>query len=259
MDLIKKLEEFRTQEQSLSWEGTFADYFEIVKANPRVAQLAHARIFDMIMSAGVETGKAGTPQYLFFSDEIYGLEKALQQVVEYFNSAAQRLEVRKRILLLMGPVGGGKSTIVSMLKRGLEAYTRTERGAVYSIGGCPMHEEPLHLIPHELRNDFMREYGIYIEGDLCPHCRFELDNTYEGHIERVPVRRVVFSEKKRIGIGTFTPSDPKCVTGDTILLTDRGMLRFDELARESTAAEDQFVSFSLGVVGREGRESTSHF
>src|SRR5438128_1991882 len=128
MDLIKKLEEYRTQERSLSWEGTFADYFEIVKANPRVAQLGHARVFDMIMSAGVEAGKAGAP---------------------------------------------------------------------------------LHLIPNELRNDFMREYGIYIEGDLCPHCRFELDNTYGGHIERVPVRRVVFSEKKRIGIGTFTPSDPK--------------------------------------------------
>src|SRR5436190_5217149 len=108
MDLIKKLEEFRTQEQALSWEGTFADYFEIVKANPRVAQLSHARIFDMIMSAGVEPGKGG-PNYQFFADEIYGLEKPLQQVVEYFNSAAQRLEVRKRILLLMGPVGGGKS------------------------------------------------------------------------------------------------------------------------------------------------------
>src|SRR2546421_2996110 len=100
MDLIKRLEEFRTQEQSLNWEGTFADYFEIVKSNPRVAQLAHARIFDMIMSTGVEAGKNGAPVYHFFDNEIYGLEKPLQQVVEYFNSAAQRLEVRKRILLL---------------------------------------------------------------------------------------------------------------------------------------------------------------
>src|SRR5207249_1302790 len=165
MDLIKKLEEFRAQEQALSWEGTFADYFEIVKANPRVAQLGHARIFDMIIAAGVEQGKNGA-HYNFFADEIYGLEKPLQQVVEYFNSAAQRLEVRKRILLLMGPVGGGKSTIVAMLKRGLENYTRIEQGAVYAIAGCPMHEEPLHLIPAALRDDFMKEYSIYIEGDL---------------------------------------------------------------------------------------------
>ncbi len=209
MDLIKKLEEFRTQEQSLNWHGTFADYFDIVKDKPRVAELAHARIFNMILAGGVATGKGGLTTYDFFSSEIFGLEKALQQVVEYFNSAAQRLEVRKRILLLMGPVGGGKSTIVSILKRGLEAYTRTAAGAVYAITGCPMHEEPLHLIPHELRDDFMREYGIYIEGDLCPHCRFELEHTYAGHIERVPVNRVLFSEKKRLGIGTFSPSDPK--------------------------------------------------
>src|SRR5438552_14137824 len=80
MDLIKKLEEFRAHEQALSWEGTFADYFEVVKANPHVSQLAHARIFDMIMSVGVEQGKGGIPRYLFFDGEIYGLEKSLQQV-----------------------------------------------------------------------------------------------------------------------------------------------------------------------------------
>jgi hypothetical protein len=209
MDLIKKLEELRTQEQALTWQGTFADYFDIVKAKPQVAQLSHARIFDMITSAGMEEGKGGLPHYNFFDGEIFGLDKALQQVVEYFSSGAQRLEVRKRILLLMGPVGGGKSTIVALLKRGLEAYSRTEQGAVYAIADCPMHEEPLHLIPMELRNDFMREYGIYIEGDLCPHCRFALEHTYEGHIERVPVRRIAISEKKRLGIGTFMPSDPK--------------------------------------------------
>lgn len=209
MDLIKKLEELRTQEQALAWQGTFADYFEIVRERPRVAQLSHARVFDMITSAGLEEGKGGLPHYKFFDGEIFGLDRALQQVVEYFSSGAQRLEVRKRILLLMGPVGGGKSTIVSMLKRGLEAYSRTEQGATYAIATCPMHEEPLHLIPMELRDDFMREYGIYIEGDLCPKCRFDLEHTYEGHIERVPVRRIGFSEKKRVGIGTFSPSDPK--------------------------------------------------
>jgi serine protein kinase len=209
MDLIRKLEEYRAQEQALAWEGTFADYFEIVKQQPQVAQLSHARVFNMIMSEGVEVGKRGETRYNFFNQEIFGLDRPLQQIVEYFNSAAQRLEVRKRILLLMGPVGGGKSTIVSMLKHGMEQYSRTERGAVYAIATCPMHEEPLHLIPPSLRADFEREYGIYIEGDLCPRCRFDLEHSWEGHIERVPVRRVAMSEKQRIGIGTFTPSDPK--------------------------------------------------
>src|SRR5215212_350269 len=209
MDLIRKLEEYRAQEQALAWEGTFADYFKLVTANPRLAQLSHARIYDMVMEAGVAEGKAGQPHYNFFDGEIFGLDRSIQQILEYFSSGAQRLEVRKRILLLMGPVGGGKSTIVSLLKRGLESYTRSEAGAGYAIRDCPMHEEPLHLVPESLRADFMHEYGIYIEGDLCPRCRYDLEHTWENRIERVPVRRIALSEKNRIGIGTFTPSDPK--------------------------------------------------
>ncbi len=209
MDLVKRLEEYRDRERALAWEGTFAEYYEIATRQPSVTQLSHARIYDMITAAGSDSTHLGEPNYNFFAEEIFGIEKPLQQIVEYFHSAAQRLEVRKRILLLMGPVGGGKSTIVALLKRGLEAYTRTEAGALYAIKECPMHEEPMHLIPQELRADVEREYGIYIEGDLCPKCRWLLEDKYHGRIEDVPVRRIAFSEKHRIGIGTFTPSDPK--------------------------------------------------
>jgi serine protein kinase len=209
MDLVKRLEEYRDRERELAWEGTFAQYFEIATKRPEVSRLSHERIYHMINDAGVETTRSGDPRYKFFSDEIFGIEKPLQQIVDYFNSAAQRLEVRKRILLLMGPVGGGKSTIVHLLKQGMESYTRTQEGAVYVIKGCPMHEEPLHLIPNDLRADVEKEFGIYIEGDLCPHCRYMVDNEYAGRIETVPVKRLAFSEKYRVGIGTFTPSDPK--------------------------------------------------
>jgi len=209
MDLVKRLEEYRERERSLSWEGTFAQYFEIATRQPSVAQLSHERIYSMIMADGAETNRLGESQYKFFDQEIFGIEKSLQQIVEYFRSAAQRLEVRKRILLLMGPVGGGKSTIVSLLKHGLEEYTRTEAGAVYFIKDCPMHEEPLHLIPQELRADVEKEFGVYIEGELCPKCRWMLESTYDNKIESVPVVRLPFSEKHRTGIGTFTPSDPK--------------------------------------------------
>ncbi len=209
MDLVKRLEEYRDRERNLLWEGTFAQYFEITTKRPEVTHLSHERIYHMIMGGGVETTRAGEPRYSFFSQEIFGIEKPLQQIVDYFHSAAQRLEVRKRVLLLMGPVGGGKSTIVYLLKRGLEAYSRTEEGAIYAIKDCPMHEEPLHLIPNELRADIEKEFGLYIEGDLCPHCRYMIDTTYHGHIEEVPVKRITFSEKYRVGIGTFTPSDPK--------------------------------------------------
>jgi serine protein kinase len=209
MDLVKRLEEYRERERSLSWEGTFAQYFEIATHQPSVGQLSHERIYSMIMDSGTETNRLGEAQYKFFDEEIFGIEKSLQQIVEYFRSAAQRLEVRKRILLLMGPVGGGKSTIVSLLKHGLEEYTRTEAGSVYAIKECPMHEEPLHLIPQELRGDVEKEFGLYIEGELCPKCRWLLENKYDNKIEAVPVVRIPFSEKHRVGIGTFTPSDPK--------------------------------------------------
>jgi serine protein kinase len=210
-DFLRQIEEQRRLEKQISWEGTFRDYLEIVQRNPKVANLAHARIYDMIMSAGVEERGEGQPkEYKFFTSELFGLDRTLQQLVEeYFAPAARRLDVRKRILLLVGPVGGGKSTLVTMLKRGLERYSRTDEGAVYAIKDCPMHEEPLHLVPEELRADFKRRFGVHIEGDLCPVCQWKLKHEWGENIQDVPVVRIRFSERERIGIGTFKPSDPK--------------------------------------------------
>ncbi|HYE65138.1 MAG TPA: hypothetical protein VD966_06125, partial [Pyrinomonadaceae bacterium] len=120
-NISERLEDLRREREALRWEGTFRDYFELVAQNPRIAELSHARINDMIHAAGVEKLNEGTrdeiTRYKFFASELFGIEEPISRIVEYFKSAAQRLEVRKRILLLMGPVGGGKSTIVTMLKR----------------------------------------------------------------------------------------------------------------------------------------------
>ncbi len=207
--LAQRLDELRRNEQRLNWRGSFAEYFDLVRATPAIARPAHARLYDMINAAGTRENARRETEYQFFNRDLFGLHKTLGQLADYFASAAKRLEVRKRILLLMGPVGGGKSTIVTLLKRGLEAYTLTPQGAVYGIVGCPMHEEPLHLVPHPLRADIMKEDGIYIEGDLCPLCRWRLREEWQGDIMRVPVERIFFSEKDRVGIGTFTPSDEK--------------------------------------------------
>ncbi|MBL8148303.1 MAG: protein prkA [Blastocatellia bacterium] len=212
-DIVRLLESHRRERELLHWEGSFRDYFELITANPSLAQLSHARVCEMILNAGTEKINEGSrdevTRYKFFSNELFGIEEPITRLVEYFKSAAQRLEVRKRILLLMGPVGGGKSTIVTLLKRGFEQWSRTERGAVYAIKDCPMHEEPLHLIPEVLRPEIEKRYGIYIEGDLCPQCRYNLEHTYQGRHEDMRVKRILFSEKERIGIGTFAPSDPK--------------------------------------------------
>lgn len=209
MDIFERIAAYRAEHDSLAWSGTFKEYIEILRKDPRPAMTAHARVYEMIRSFGVEE-EGGHKKYKFFEQELYGLDRSLEKLVEeYFHSAAKRLDVRKRILLLMGPVSGGKSTLVTMLKRGLEQFSKTDAGAVYAISGCPMHEDPLHLIPHELRPEFEREFGIRIEGDLCPVCQLRLNNEYDGDIEQVQVERVILSEASRIGIGTFSPSDPK--------------------------------------------------
>lgn len=209
MDILDRLAAYRAREQELCWEGSFREYLDIVRARPQVAQSAHARIYNMIAAAGIDEGNA-RKTYRFFADDLFGLSNALERLVEeYFHSSAKRLEVRKRILLLMGPVSGGKSTIVTMLKRGLERYSRTDDGALFGIRGCPMHEEPLHLIPLELRPEVERELGVRVEGNLCPSCRMRLQTEFGGRIHEVPVERVILSEDDRVGIGTFSPSDPK--------------------------------------------------
>ncbi|MEK9199639.1 PrkA family serine protein kinase [Ureibacillus sp. FSL E2-3493] len=239
IDILNRVRQYREEEDSLKWEGTFAEYLEIVKERPEVAQTAHSRVYNMIKSAGVAE-RDGKKMYHFFGKEIFGLETALERLVEeYFHPAARRLDVRKRILLLMGPVSGGKSTIVTLLKRGLEQYSRTEEGAVYAIKGCPMHEDPLHLIPHNLRDEFFEEYGIRIEGSLSPLNTMRLQQEYGGRIEDVMVERIFFSEDKRVGIGTFTPSDPK--SQDIADLT--GSIDFSTIAEYGSESDPRAYRF----------------
>ncbi|ANY65142.1 protein prkA [Paenibacillus sp. BIHB 4019] len=209
MDIFKRISEYQAESEKLAWSGSFKDYIELLRQDPTPAMTAHARVYEMIESYGVEE-RDGKKRYKFFEQEIYGLDRSVEKLVEeYFHSSARRLDVRKRILLLMGPVSGGKSTLVTMLKKGLEKYSRTKRGAVYAIKGCPMHEEPLHLIPHELRGEIEQEIGVRIEGNLCPSCQMRLQTEYGGDIQNVQVERVFISEDNRVGIGTFSPSDPK--------------------------------------------------
>ena len=209
MDIFKRIAEYKSEGERLAWSGSFKEYIDMLRDDPAPAMTAHSRVYEMIKSHGIGE-KSGQKTYSFFEQEIFGLDRAIEKLMEeYFHSAARRLDVRKRILLLMGPVSGGKSTIVTMLKKGLEKFSRTSEGAVYAIKGCPMHEDPLHLIPHELRPELEQEIGVRIEGNLCPSCQMRLKTEFENDIEKVAVERVFLSEDNRVGIGTFSPSDPK--------------------------------------------------
>ncbi len=195
----------RREARDLSEELPFGEYLERVRGNPRLARTAHALVNDMLRDAGVEVGPDGRPRYLLFRDELFGAEEALRQVAAYFAAAARGLDIRRRILLLVGPPGSGKSTLVNLLKAGLERYTRTPEGAVYAIKGCPVREDPLHLLPPHHR----AALGVPVEGELCPHCRWLLREVHGGDVARVQVERVVFSAAAGVGIGTFVATDPR--------------------------------------------------
>jgi serine protein kinase len=207
-DILKRVQRLERNREELAWEGSFQEYLDLVMQNPRIARSSHRRIYDMIAAQGKEDSE-GLTSYRFFSQDLFGIEETLEILVEeYLKPAALDMDVKNRVLVLVGPVGSGKSTIVSLMKRGLERYSLTDEGALYGIKGCPMQEEPLHLIPEELR-DSLRERGIMVEGTLCPSCRLKVKEEYGGDISRVPVERIFISEADRVGIGTFVPSDPK--------------------------------------------------
>jgi serine protein kinase len=263
--------------QQLNWKGSFQDYLGIVMSNPAVVRTAYQRIYDMIMSYGTEEyteHKRRIVRYKFFddvendgADAVYGLEIPLMKLVNVFKSAAQRLGTEKRIILLHGPVGSSKSTIVRRLKRGLEAYSKRPEGALYTFSwreddgtgerftDSPMHEDPLKLVPLAFRGDVEAKINegvddpkryVQIEGELNPADRYRfalLMKRYDGDwtkvIEHVQVRRLVLSEKDRVGIGTFQPKDEK--NQDSTELT--GDINYRKIAEFGSDSDPRAFNF----------------
>src|SRR3990170_339817 len=161
------------------------------------ARSSHQYIWDMMRA-----------EPALFQDELYGIDDTIERVSGYFKAAASGSEVGRRLLLLLGPPSGGKSSMVILLKRALETYSHTDAGALYGIHGCPVHESPLHLVPHTMRGQFRATYGVEIKGELCPHCVSRLQHEFAGDFLQVPVQRIFISEAGRIGVGTYAPHDP---------------------------------------------------
>jgi serine protein kinase len=214
-DISGIIEKDRQERDRDNFEGTFLDYLEIVRKDPDVAMLAHQRIYNLIINAGVEVVKTDEDprlrriygndiikKYKFF-ENFYGIDKTIMKIVRYFHSAAMSGEESRQVLYLVGPVGSGKSSIMEEIKRALEASQE-----IYALKGCPMQEEPLHLIPYHLRNRFEEILKVRIEGDLCPICRYRLKHEYNGRFEDFRVIRTGFSVSGRKGIGVVPPVDP---------------------------------------------------
>ncbi|MGF7535710.1 hypothetical protein AAGG74_18815 [Bacillus mexicanus] len=189
-------------------EMTFDKYFERVIGNPKLARNAVQRVYDMILSYGTSEDESGNIQYNFFKGRMFGAEKQIEQIMDYFRAASMGLDIKKRILFFLGPPGGGKSMFLSFLKKGLSDYTKNEKGAMYKIKNCPINEDPLHLIEDETaRKEIWDRYGIKIEGKLCPYCKHHLDYDWKHNISNVKVERFYIEEESRNGIGTFAPAE----------------------------------------------------
>jgi serine protein kinase len=208
-NFLKSLASFSKDHRAAHWSGTFGAFLDSVfPKNPiGIVRSSHQYIWDMIRS---ETAVDDTGQLhcRVFDDELYGIEETLERLVDYFKAAAAGSEVGRRLLLLLGPPSGGKSSMVILLKRGLEEYSHTEAGALYALQGCPVHESPLHLVPHTMRPQFRETYGVEINGELCPLCATRLAREFSGDFMQMPVQRMFISEAGRVGVGTYAPHDP---------------------------------------------------
>ena len=207
---IDKLSSHVSELSSLAWEGTLEDYIEMVIKDPSLHMNAHSRVLKMIESAGLQKTEDGDIEsYDFFTEDLFGVEESLEELMSYLRAAAAGSEVSRRILLLYGPTSSGKSQLAVLLKRGLEEFSKTQQGRTYCLSDSPMFEDPLCAIPNALRPDFQQEYGIKIQGQLSPLMTLKLEEEYNGDFLKLPVKRFFFSEQSRVGIGTFVPSDKK--------------------------------------------------
>jgi serine protein kinase len=274
-----------TEFKKLNWEGSFSDYVDIVLKQPAATRTSYQRLYDMVMSYGTEDiyeNKDKLTRFKFFTefaarhaDGIYGLDRPLMSLVNTFKSAALGYGTERRVILLHGPVGSAKSTIARLLKRGLEEYSRSDAGALYSFSWKnadgtwakdPMHGEPLQLVPEEHRPAMLAmlnesctkpyPYDIKIKGDLSPYSRFEYKQRlakYDGDwtkmlAEEVKVYRLVLSEKDRIGIGTFQPKDEK--NQDSTELT--GDINYRKIAEYGSDSDPRAFNFDgeLNIANR---------
>ncbi|MDP7059341.1 MAG: serine protein kinase [Candidatus Marinimicrobia bacterium] len=220
---LERVKEHRESKKAAKFEGTLQDYLQLVEADNSIADLAHKRLYHQLVSSGVTTLEEDDDRcnkvfngetvkiYNYFSPHFFGMERPLEKVMRFLASAAMKGEESRQVLLLLGPVGAGKSALIEHIKSALEQCE-----PIFVLDGCPIREEPLHLIPRSLRSEFEEAYGIKIEGDLCPVCRHRLINEFKGDYTQFPITQSSFSVRGRKGVGVVPPMDPN--TQDTSLL-----------------------------------------
>ena len=252
---LKIAEEHKKGSKREKFHGTFSEFLELFEGEPDVAILAHKRLYEAIIKHGITRMSEEDTRcnnlfngdeiktYDYFQSKFFGMERSLVKIMRYLHSAAMKGEESKQVLLLLGPVGAGKSALVEHIKRALE-----EAGPLYALEGCPINENPLHLIPRGLRAQFKDLYGVKIEGDLCPVCRHKLLEELEGDYMSFTVRETSFSVRGRRGVGVVPPMDAN--TQDTsILIGSEDISKLDLYPEDDPRALSLNGAFNVGNRG----------
>ena len=213
-------ERFKGEQAARSPEYmTFSDYLDLCKENPLVYATASERMLSAIGEPDlVETSKDPRLSRIFLNrtvrsypafNDFYGMEEAIERIVGYFKHSAQGLEERKQILYLLGPVGGGKSSLAERLKELMQKYP------IYVLVDeddnlSPVFETPLNLFdPAIYADDLLEDYGIekrYISGVTSPWAIKRLKE-YGGDISRFKVAKIWPSKLEQIGVVKTEPGD----------------------------------------------------
>ena len=252
LKLIGKHQERKKEEK---FKGTLAEYLRVVESNNSVVKLAHKRLFDSITAHGVTKMEKSNERcnklfngeemrtYDYFQDKFFGMERSLAKIMRFLRSASLKGEESRQVLLLLGPVGAGKSALMEHIKLALE-----ESDSMYHIDGCPIHEEPLHLIPRSLREEFQKIYGVKVEGDLCPVCRHRLKEEFDNDYTKMPITQSSFSVRGRRGVGVVPPMDANS-QDVTILVGSEDISKLDLYPEDDPRVLSLNGAFNVGNRG----------
>ena len=195
-------------------EMSLADYLDLCKREPLAYATAAERMLAAIGEPEIVDTRNDPRLSRLFSNriikrypafrEFYGMEDVIQQIVSYFRHAAQGLEERKQVLYLLGPVGGGKSSIAERLKQLMEEHP------VYALQGSPVNESPLGLFDPQRQGEALESaYGIpqrYLTGIMSPWAVKRL-REFEGDITKFSVVRIRPSVLRQVAIAKTEPGD----------------------------------------------------
>lgn len=254
-ELLKEITKQRkSNSKKKKFEGKLIDYIDLVKKNPDIMKTSHKRLYDVIAAHGLEKMPDSDPRkkkifdndnvkvYNYFKDHFFGMEKVLVKLMRFLKSASHKGEESRQVLLLMGPVGAGKSALVEHIKHSLEGET------FYHLKDDTQRGEPLQLIPRSLRDVFEEKLGVNINGDISPVARHKLLTELDGKYEDFDVVQSTFSQRARRGIATVPPMDANS-QDVSVLIGSVDISKLDKYSEDDPRAMALNGAFNVGNRG----------